>query len=290
LTSDSLKYVVAHQLQEVYMNHDQQLIDRMKNIGLTEYEARAYYALLKRDYLSATELAEVAQVPRTSIYQTLKTLMQKNFCATVPGKVLQYKAQNPEVGFNRITENWMDALKVQQEEVHHLSNSLLELFQERDSYKHPLDYIEIIRDRTQIRKKVRELGFQAENEILSFSKSPYTIDFTNQKEQKGIDFKPEIKYRYVIEINSEEPDQILDYYAYWQQLGADIRVAPKLPVKLMIFDRKVTILSLEDKNVDEHSMTSMAIEHPDLAVLFYQTFEVYFQKAITLNEFLKNRR
>jgi hypothetical protein len=64
----------------------------------------------------------------------------------------------------------------------------------------------------------------------------------------------------------------------------------KLPMKLMIFDRKVIVLSLEDKQVDKESITSMIIEHPDLAEFFCQTFEVCFQKETTLNDFLKNNR
>lgn len=44
------------------------VVEKLKRIGLTEYEAKVYLSLLKDHLNSATKLSESSGVPRTKIY------------------------------------------------------------------------------------------------------------------------------------------------------------------------------------------------------------------------------
>ena len=53
------------------------IIDRLREIGLTEYEARAYVALLHSNPVTAYEAAKNAGIPTSKIYQVMARLIEK---------------------------------------------------------------------------------------------------------------------------------------------------------------------------------------------------------------------
>jgi sugar-specific transcriptional regulator TrmB len=60
------------------------------NIGLTNYEARAYVALILRNHGTAEEVAELAMIPRTSAYKALQSLRRKEFVEETSGRPAMY--------------------------------------------------------------------------------------------------------------------------------------------------------------------------------------------------------
>jgi sugar-specific transcriptional regulator TrmB len=65
---------------------------RLMGFGLTEYEARAYSALLELEVATAGKLAELARVPRTKIYGALEGLAEKRLVKLVPERPMRYVA------------------------------------------------------------------------------------------------------------------------------------------------------------------------------------------------------
>lgn len=60
------------------------------NIGLTNYESRAYVALILKSHGTAEEVAELAMIPRTSAYKALLALKEKQFVEEVGGRPAIY--------------------------------------------------------------------------------------------------------------------------------------------------------------------------------------------------------
>lgn len=50
------------------------VVEKLKRVGLTEYEAKAYLALLNAHLSTATQISEKSGVPRTKIYAVLESL------------------------------------------------------------------------------------------------------------------------------------------------------------------------------------------------------------------------
>ena len=73
-------------------------LEVLRQIGLTNYEAEVYLALLSHGQLSAYELAEKAGLYRQVTYDTLKRLMEKGFVSYVTeGKTKIFKAIEPRL-------------------------------------------------------------------------------------------------------------------------------------------------------------------------------------------------
>ncbi len=64
-------------------------------VGLTQYEARAYIALVGRGVGDAATLATAAGIPRTSAYKVLESLAEKGYAQPTGGKPILFRPTPP---------------------------------------------------------------------------------------------------------------------------------------------------------------------------------------------------
>ena len=67
----------------------------IQRLGLTEYEARIYLALVKLGPIKASELSFFGQIPRTKTYGAVKELERKGLLHVLPGKPGLYAPSSP---------------------------------------------------------------------------------------------------------------------------------------------------------------------------------------------------
>ncbi|WJI08949.1 TrmB family transcriptional regulator [Methanobacterium sp. CWC-01] len=77
------------------MNLARETIHALQTMGLTDYETRTYIALNSIISGTATEISLAANVPRSRIYQVLKSLNKKGFIETSRGKPLKFTVIPP---------------------------------------------------------------------------------------------------------------------------------------------------------------------------------------------------
>lgn len=71
-------------------------------VGLSNYEARAYIALIAHGYGDAETIANTAQIPRTSSYKILKSLQEKGFVIATSGRPIMFKPEPPNKIYKQI--------------------------------------------------------------------------------------------------------------------------------------------------------------------------------------------
>lgn len=261
-------------------------IERLKQAGLTEYESKTYYVLLKRNNFTATELSKLASVPRTRIYEVLNNLIERGFCSMIPGKVRRFKAVNPEFAFDMLVDDMHSKLELRKKLISDLSHSLIPLYHADKENHEPLDYIEVIKESNKIAAKVDELETNTISEIVSMNKPPYAKNPRQLIDEGKVVPRAGVKYRFLCEVDDTINPDYLEYLKLWEKQGAEVGLVAKLPIKLMMFDRSKIIIHLPDKiAASSKSMTSMVIDHEDLAEFFYEIFEVYFAKSMTLEQY-----
>ena len=67
----------------------------LRRLGLTEYEARIYLALIRMGPKKASEVSYFGQVPRTKTYGSIRELERKGLLRIIPGKPELYAATSP---------------------------------------------------------------------------------------------------------------------------------------------------------------------------------------------------
>ena len=68
---------------------------QLKNLGLNSYEVKLWVALLSRGVLTAGEISDIANVPRSRSYDVLESLEKKGFVVAKAGKPIKYSATPP---------------------------------------------------------------------------------------------------------------------------------------------------------------------------------------------------
>jgi len=83
----------------------------IKRLGLSEYEIKAYIALLSKRGGTASEISAAAQIPVSKIYETLKTLERKGLVKVERGRPMRYMPEHPQVASDAIKASIENTLK-----------------------------------------------------------------------------------------------------------------------------------------------------------------------------------
>ncbi len=87
------------------MNHISiKLIKSLKTLGLSEYEARVYSALVMHDHAEAKELVEFLGISKPSVYESLQSLEDKGLAVIANSKPATYKAVSPEMAIKLLMD------------------------------------------------------------------------------------------------------------------------------------------------------------------------------------------
>lgn len=73
-----------------------ELIEKLKDLGLNGYEAKVYVALLKKYPATGYEVAKCADIPQARAYDTLKTLENMHIVTSSNSKPVEYTPINPK--------------------------------------------------------------------------------------------------------------------------------------------------------------------------------------------------
>ncbi len=92
------------------------MIEALKTFGLSEYEAKVLLALIAKGELTAKEVAEYSGVPRTSVYDVIKSLMAKGLVEAY-GKPMKFKALNSDELMKIFSKKVEENLKYLREEL-----------------------------------------------------------------------------------------------------------------------------------------------------------------------------
>jgi sugar-specific transcriptional regulator TrmB len=102
--------------------------EKLRKIGLTEYEAKAYLCLLRDHLNTAGKLSEKSGVPRTKIYSVLESLARRGWVKVYSGAPLLFRAISPREVFERIKRDYSDFLRSVQATLEKEVNEMKEKF------------------------------------------------------------------------------------------------------------------------------------------------------------------
>lgn len=102
-----------------------QLISALKDLGLSEYEAKALVTLVNRGDLSAKEIATFSNIPRTSVYDVMNSLLNKGLVESYD-KPLKFKAMDYKELINNLTSRVKKNLNTLEEELPKIESASVE--------------------------------------------------------------------------------------------------------------------------------------------------------------------
>jgi len=281
------------------------LIQKLHLNGFTKREAHIYLALLQKNEFTASEIAAMVPVGRTKIYEILPNLVSKGLCTEINRDNKKfYQAVEPSIALNNLFSFYekevedeiikkKETLLKKKESLSSLEKELNNLFNKNIGKNSNIEYIQVLKDITQIRNKWIELQNNTHKELLAFNKAPYSIKHSqNAKYQQAMLKKKKVKERGIFEYGSyktkAELNEFIQVVSMYASFGEECRVIKELPMKLVIIDEKITMLALNDPVSMKPSITTMIIDHPSFALAQKEVFESYWSKSVPLKTFIKS--
>lgn len=110
------------------MELSRETLEALKIMGLTDYETRTYMALNSLITADAAEISAASNVPRSKVYQILKSLVKKGFIEMDRGKPLKFTVISPHEIFLNYRKRIKTYLDTAEAEVNHIYESQIPEF------------------------------------------------------------------------------------------------------------------------------------------------------------------
>ena len=159
----------------------------LQELGLTEYETRAYLSLLERGPMAATQVSEYSNVPYSKIYETLNSLEKKGWIKSEKGRPSQYYPKSPVEALTAAKLKLEDTMKGWEQAI---LNELQPLYDKREIKEKP--DIWILRGEFNILAKLQEMLDKVKNElmiaapVLTKPLVKATLPMLNSLQNKGV--------------------------------------------------------------------------------------------------------
>ena len=215
------------------------MIEDIKKLGLNEYEAKAYHALLSRGTASAVDVARVSGIPRARVYDVLVSLESKGFVVKGASKPIKFSVVRPGAAFELIADKERKNLDARLENYRVIADSLEKMGNSGPQLAGESAWV--IEGRPNIYSKVLEqLDSCNESVVLSSSE-------TGLARKKGFFGKK------ISELNER---------------GVKVVSKPKADSRFIVFDKDSVMLFLTPE-LKEENEKALLIKSPFVANYFY---------------------
>lgn len=133
----------------------------LQNLGLTDYEIKAYVSLLAKPGVQASEVSKSSDVPVSKIYEVLSNLERKGWVESEHIRPTRYFPKSPATALQALRLRTEAELKTNED---HIISELMPIYEQKETQERP--DIWIIRGEYNILAKVRESINRCKREIL----------------------------------------------------------------------------------------------------------------------------
>ncbi|UCG95736.1 MAG: TrmB family transcriptional regulator [archaeon] len=246
------------------------LIEKLKEAGLNEYEAKSYLALLKRGAQTGREVSKRSEVPPTRVFDTLKSLKDMGLVNLIQKKPMVWVAAKPDVGLKNFMERKLDRIKMLEKDV---IKSAKELKPSPKKEKIHEKFI-VVNGYHQLFDMVNHYLKKTEKEFLVYSvgeEIPYMFRIECIRAlKKGVTLKVIVskcdeENRHILKERIKEGWELKHYPGSGEYTFA-------------VFDTKIAEINIRNPEEKEERI-SMFFENPELAKALREYFGTIWKKA-----------
>ncbi len=113
---------------------EEAILGLLKEMGLTDYQARTLFALFRLRKATAKEIAEVADVPVSKVYNVLEELANKGYVVVMSTRPKTYAVFDPATTLRRMLKQMREKIERIEDRVEKITQ-ILPLFREEEEKK-----------------------------------------------------------------------------------------------------------------------------------------------------------
>ncbi len=258
---------------------DAPIVEGLSHLGLSDYEVRVYLAILRHPRSRVPEIARLSKVPQPKVYTTLKKLIARGLCEKLLGPVNAYVAQPPQEAFRPLLED----LHARQQKTR---EALARLKEEFATAGGPLcrrdGRVRLYQGRHAAARTYKILLNAAEREVSVIARLPLVVnddaEIVREKVESGA------RVRQLYELPDGPTPQIRRMLAIHQESGAQLRWRKGVPMRMVIFDRRITGLPMVDPLPSEgDGFTMLEIRNQSFSEGFCEIFDELWEGSEVLS-------
>lgn len=256
---------------------EDKIVEGLRHLGLTEYELRVYLGILRHPGSRIPEVARRSGVPQPKVYATVKRLLERGLCESELGPVNTYTALPPQVGLGPMLEDLRHRTAEADEVVSRLER---EYEEPADSIGAREGRIKVFQGRQANRRNYRDLISKAEETIVMISRLPLIVedddDVLDQALHRGV------QVRILGEAPADFDWSSDEVYKRQVDLGVEARSLENAPMRLGIFDSRISILPMDDPAGGERGLLMLEVRNEGLSRSLLAVFDTFWEKATPL--------
>lgn len=152
------------------MNQGGEAVSALERLGLTEYEARCFVALAQLPHGTARDIGQVADIPRSRVYETMDRLQERGLAEIHQGEPREYQSVPVDTA--------METLRNQYDEYFETVEGTLREIE--PAYKKATQGVWAINDHEQVTGRISEIVNEATTEIVLIVLDEGLLDETVQ--------------------------------------------------------------------------------------------------------------
>lgn len=270
------------------------LVEKIKKLGFSDYEARVFLVLYQGYKMSAAEIAKEAKIPRTSVYDILKSFTKKGLCNEVktPSK-LTYEVIDSKVIEDKVKMEIEQEYKKKLTALQDCFLAIKPVYKSKQPPEFKAD-VELLKGYNRLRsQKFVELVKQSNKAILIMNRFQYKastkLDSESKKffkrggkvksiYQSGGDFKIQINNKW----QNVSHEGLIKLCEEFSKQGEEVRFLKEVPQVMAVFDEKIVYFSLFDENIPYKDMSDVIIKNKRFATFITSLFNMNWNKADSL--------
>jgi sugar-specific transcriptional regulator TrmB len=278
------------------------LVKQLEAIGFTNYESKVFMVLMQGHNMTAAEIAKEAKIPRTSVYEILKSFAQKGICNEIetPSK-LRYEMIDPDVVEDKLHREIKNSYDKRASELDSSFKSLKSLYKAK-AQKEAGEKIELLRGFNRHRHlKFYDLLKKSSREILITNKLPNRIsDETDEEVDSFIErggkmraiYQVSEKVRILFDEGWKELSgkELVDLTKTFETDGVEVRLTFQIPQNFTVFDEKYVFLNIIDDSLEKENKSDLIIDNEQYATAMKDLFDYYWNNSMTISEFEKSEK
>lgn len=258
----------------------QELGKELEHLGMSPYEARVLLSLLRLGSANSLQLARSSGVPRTSTYQILESLEGKHLVERLTGTgPAMWASPGRDEMIARLDALQEERLRQHRVRAAAVQQMLAEAFP--DEPDAPLPPVQMVNGATQVRRRFEQLWAEATNEVLAFSRPPYTsrpgevLAPVLDALARGV--RARALYQ-AVQVNDPAAEGFRQEVLSYVDAGVEARVADELPLKLVVFDRQITLLAITGSDSTAYP-ANLVVDDAGFGALQAEVFEARWARA-----------
>ncbi len=262
---------------EAQRSDEDQLIAGLAEFGLGRNEARLYLAAVGFPPMRAAELAQLANISRTKVYNALRLLVDRGLFAKQPGRVARFQAADPKSAAQRLRQQSFLEQAHLVEETGRLVADLFQQYYAAPGAEDPFDFVELLQQGEAAWARQEAMITGARKEVIRTRGLPRAGAVPPHD---LLSLRGDVSYRSICERGALADRRFRAWLLEREAQGEQVRFAERVHGELCVVDRGSIMLSLNQNGVFAGQGNWLALEHPGLGDLINEVFERQWSAAV----------